>query len=64
MGIEPTHCACLEDSGFGILSGKAAGMLVIAVPDERFPPADELVAQADIVLSSLAEFSLDLLGGA
>ncbi|MEM7128409.1 MAG: HAD family phosphatase [Chloroflexota bacterium] len=61
MGIDPKKCACLEDSGFGILSGKAAGMMVIAVPDERFPPADELVAQADIVLGSLAEFSLSLL---
>jgi len=63
MGIDPTKCACIEDSGFGILSGKAAGMLVIAVPDERFPPAAELVAQADIVLGSLAEFSLDMLKG-
>lgn len=61
MGIDPTKCACLEDSGFGILSGKAAGMLVIAVPDERFPPAEEMVSQADIVLGSLQEFSFDLL---
>ena len=60
MGIDPTQCACLEDSGFGILSGKTAGMFVIAVPDERFPPADEYLDQADVVLGSLAEFSLDL----
>lgn len=64
MGLDPTKCACLEDSGFGILSGKAAGMLVIAVPDERFPPAKELVDQADIVLGSLAEFSFGLLESA
>jgi len=61
MGVDPAKCACLEDSGYGILSGKAAGMMVIAVPDERFPPAAEMVAQADIVLGSLEEFSLDLL---
>lgn len=64
MGIDPAKCACLEDSGFGILSGKAAGMMVIAVPDDRFPPADEYLAKADIVLDSLADFSLDLLENA
>ncbi|MEM7531312.1 MAG: HAD family phosphatase [Chloroflexota bacterium] len=64
MGIDPIKCACLEDSGFGILSGKAAGMMVIAVPDERFPPVDEYLAKADIVLGSLADFSLELLENA
>ncbi|MCB0191835.1 MAG: HAD family phosphatase [Anaerolineae bacterium] len=62
LGIDPTHCLCLEDSGNGILSGKRAGMTVIAVPDERFPPAAEILAEADIVLQSLTEFSLGLLG--
>ena len=35
----PPDSVCLEDSGNGILSGAAAGMKVIAVPDPRFPPA-------------------------
>ncbi|MEM6281796.1 MAG: HAD family phosphatase [Chloroflexota bacterium] len=56
LGVNPANCLCLEDSGNGILSGKAAGMTVIAVPDERFPPAQEKLDQADYVLKSLGEF--------
>lgn len=61
LGMRPEHCACLEDSGNGILAGAAAGMKVIAVPDPRFPPGPEALAQAHIVLGSLTEFGLDLL---
>ena len=56
LGVNPENCLCLEDSGNGILSGKSAGMTVIAVPDERFPPKPEKLAQADYVLKSLEEF--------
>lgn len=58
LGIDPTHCVCLEDSGNGILAGVRAGMTVIAVPDARFRPAADILDQADIVLDSLTEFSL------
>ncbi len=58
LGIAPEKCVCLEDSGNGILAGKNAGMKVIAVPDPRFAPSAEKLAQADIVLNSLQEFSL------
>lgn len=59
LGVDPVVCVCLEDSGAGIQSGKAAGMKVIAVPDPRFPPKPEALALADVVLSSLEEFELD-----
>jgi HAD superfamily hydrolase (TIGR01509 family) len=60
LGIEPARCVCLEDSGNGILSGKNAGMKVIAIPDARYaPPAPEILQQADLVLSSLRDFNLD-----
>ncbi len=58
LGVEPEHCVCLEDSGNGIVAGKAAGMKVIAVPDDRFPPAAEKLGQADTILSSLQDLSL------
>lgn len=61
LGVPPEDCICLEDSGNGILSGKRAGMKVIAVPDPRFPPKSELLAQTDLVLNSLADFSLDVI---
>jgi beta-phosphoglucomutase-like phosphatase (HAD superfamily) len=56
LGVDPRACVCLEDSGAGIQSGKAAGMKVIAVPDPRFPPKPEILAMADVVLNSLEQF--------
>lgn len=58
LGVPPENCVCLEDSGNGILAGKNAGMKVIAVPDPRFAPSAETLAQADLILDSLTRFSL------
>lgn len=55
LAVSPENCVCLEDSGNGILAGKNAGMRVIAVPDPRFPPAGDTLAQADVVLGSLSQ---------
>lgn len=63
LGAPPGGCACVEDSGNGILAGAAAGMRVIAVPDPRFPPQPAALARADVVLRSLAEFDLALVQG-
>jgi beta-phosphoglucomutase-like phosphatase (HAD superfamily) len=59
LGVQPANCVCLEDSGNGILSGAAAGMKVIAVPDPRFAPAAEKLERADLVVGSLAEVTLE-----
>lgn len=59
LQVEPEKCVCLEDSGNGILAGKNAGMKVIAVPDPRFMPSQEKLGQADLILSSLQDFSLE-----
>ena len=61
LGVDPQDCVCLEDSGNGILSGAAAGMKVIAVPDPRFPPAAEKLGRADVVVASLSEVSPELI---
>jgi beta-phosphoglucomutase-like phosphatase (HAD superfamily) len=55
LGAEPARCAAVEDSQAGIRSAKAAGMLVVAVPNPHFPPDDESLALADLVLGSIAE---------
>jgi HAD superfamily hydrolase (TIGR01509 family) len=55
LGVDPSRCAAVEDSHNGILAGRAAGMRVIAVPNAGFPPRDEALAAADVVLPSLAE---------
>ena len=41
----------------GSRSAKAAGMRVIAIPNPAFPPGDEALAEADVVLGSLAELT-------
>jgi HAD superfamily hydrolase (TIGR01509 family) len=52
LGVEPAHCAAVEDSENGIQSAKSAGMRVIAIPNPQYPPADEALELADVVLPS------------
>ncbi len=57
LGVDPSACAAIEDSHSGIRSAKAAGMRVLAIPNPSYPPDDEALAQADVVLGSLAELT-------
>ena len=57
LGVDPTKTAAIEDSRNGILSAKAAGMRVIAIPNKRFPPGEEALAEADVVLESISELA-------
>jgi HAD superfamily hydrolase (TIGR01509 family) len=59
LGIDATRGAAIEDSHNGIRAAKAAGMRVVAIPNEHFPPDDEALAQADVVLESLAELTAE-----
>ena len=54
LGVDPARAAAVEDSHNGILAAKAAGMRVIAIPNRHFPPGEAALAQADVVLDSLA----------
>jgi HAD superfamily hydrolase (TIGR01509 family) len=58
LGVRPRDVAAVEDSAAGIGSAKAAGMRVIAIPNPHFPPADEVLAEADLVLDSLDGLSV------
>jgi HAD superfamily hydrolase (TIGR01509 family) len=60
LGVDPTHCAAVEDSHGGIRSAKAAGMRVIALPNPSYPPDEEALAQADVVIRSLDELTPEL----
>jgi HAD superfamily hydrolase (TIGR01509 family) len=64
LGVEPARCAAIEDSENGISSAKAAGMRVLAIPNPRYPPADDALAQADELLASLEELTPDRIAGA
>jgi beta-phosphoglucomutase-like phosphatase (HAD superfamily) len=57
-------CAAVEDSHNGIRSAKAAGMYVYAIPNPHYPPGDDAVADADVVLASISELPDALLGAA
>jgi HAD superfamily hydrolase (TIGR01509 family) len=57
LDAEPRRCAAVEDSHNGIRSAKAAGMRVVAIPNPHFPPQAEALADADVVLRSIAELT-------
>jgi HAD superfamily hydrolase (TIGR01509 family) len=59
LGVAPAQAAAVEDSHAGIGSAKVAGMRVIAIPNPSFPPGDDALAQADLVLASLAALTVE-----
>jgi HAD superfamily hydrolase (TIGR01509 family) len=59
LDVDPANAAAIEDSQNGILAAKAAGMRVLAIPNQHFPPDEDALAQADVVLHSLAELTPD-----
>jgi HAD superfamily hydrolase (TIGR01509 family) len=64
LGTEPNQAAGIEDSHNGILAARAAGLArVIAIPNHEFPPGDEALEQADVVLGSLAELDPEAVEG-
>jgi len=54
LGVSPGRAAAVEDSHNGIRAAKAAGMRVIAIPNRRFPPGENALAEADLVVETLA----------
>jgi HAD superfamily hydrolase (TIGR01509 family) len=60
MEVTPRTCVAIEDSHNGILSARAAGMAVIAVPNPHFPPGEEALAAAARVLPTIQELSVEL----
>jgi HAD superfamily hydrolase (TIGR01509 family) len=59
LGVDPARAAAVEDSHNGIRAARAAGMAVIAIPNAHFPPAEEALAEADLVLDSLDELTAE-----
>lgn len=64
LGVDPTECLVFEDAMSGVRSGKAAGCMVVAVPDSRFTPEEKaaFVKEADVVLEDLNHFDGALFG--
>jgi HAD superfamily hydrolase (TIGR01509 family) len=59
LGVDAARCGAVEDSHNGIRSAKAAGMWVVAVPNPHFPPDEEAMALADVVLGATAELQVE-----
>ena len=65
LGVAPGDAAAVEDSTNGLLAARAARMAVVAIPNRAFPPSDEALAAADVVLASISELTpavIDALG--
>jgi HAD superfamily hydrolase (TIGR01509 family) len=57
LAVPPERAAAIEDSASGIRSAKAAGMRVISIPNPHFPPPDDVLGEADVVLRDLGELT-------
>jgi HAD superfamily hydrolase (TIGR01509 family) len=63
LGADPAGSAAVEDSRSGILSASAAGMRVVAIPNKRFPPDEDALAAADVIIPSINELTPDAVEG-
>ena len=63
LEVDPARAAAIEDSRNGIRSAQAAGLRVVAIPNAHFPPDEESLVLADVVLDSLADLTPDAIAG-
>jgi len=63
LACDPTSCAAIEDSANGIRSAHAAGMRVVAIPNPAFPPPDDVLALAAVVLDTIRELRPEVVEG-
>ncbi len=57
LDVDPRRCVAIEDSSNGLRSAVAAGMAVIAVPNQHYPPEDDALALAGACVQTLAEIT-------
>ena len=50
LSVAAVECAAVEDSSNGLRAAAAAGMRVVAVPNRAFPPEEDALALAAVVL--------------
>ncbi len=62
LGVDPGQVIAIEDSSNGLRSAATAGLAVLAVPNAAFAPAEDALALADVVVNSLDEITLELVG--
>ena len=60
LGASAPDCVAIEDSDNGIRAAAAAGMAVIAVPNEHYPPAADALALAAVTVPGVADVTVAL----
>ena len=63
IAVDPAEAAGVEDSHNGILAARAAGLRVVAIPNHEFPPGDEALGAADVVLGGLDDLTPAVIEG-
>lgn len=57
LGVEPAFATAVEDSGNGIRSAHAAGLRVVVIPNTHFPPDEDTLALAEVVIGSIIDLT-------
>lgn len=60
LGVSAERTVAIEDSSNGLRSAARAGLRLIAMPNAGYPPAEDALALADVVVHSLAEIDPEL----
>jgi beta-phosphoglucomutase-like phosphatase (HAD superfamily) len=60
LGVAPERCVAIEDSANGLRAAAAAGMPVIAVPNEHYPPEEDALALAAATVAGVADVTAAL----
>jgi HAD superfamily hydrolase (TIGR01509 family) len=60
LGLAGTACVAIEDSSNGLRAAAAAGCLVIAIPRPEYPPAQDALKTARLVLHDLTALTPDV----
>jgi HAD superfamily hydrolase (TIGR01509 family) len=62
LGEDPARCLVIEDSVFGVRAGRAAGMVVVLVPNPNAPDPEIARQEADHVVERLSLVDPEHLG--
>lgn len=60
IGVPPAGCLAVEDSTNGMRAALAAGMTLIAAPNQHFPPDPQVLAQAAVTIVGVVELPATL----
>jgi HAD superfamily hydrolase (TIGR01509 family) len=64
LGVPPERTVAIEDSSNGLRSAARAGLRLIAIPNAGYPPAEDVLALADVVVQSLDDIDPQLVTSA